>query len=220
MRVIVLIGAPGAGKGTQAGVLAEQLGLPHVASGDIFRAAIREGTALGLEASTYIDRGALVPDEVTLGVISARLSRPAARAGAILDGFPRTRAQAEAFDRALAGRGNRVERALYIEVGEEELVRRLAGRRICRSAGHVYHETAKPPRRPGRCDIDGSQLEQRDDDRPETVRARLAAQLAPMLDVVDHYRGRDVLAVVDGDRSIDEVGRALLRALGTAPTAR
>lgn len=213
MRVIVLLGAPGAGKGTQAQVVAARLQLALVATGDLFRAAVRDGTPLGLEAKGYMARGELVPDGVTVRMLLERLDRPDASNGVLLDGFPRNRAQAVALDEALAARGSRVESAPYIDVPEQELVARLGGRWICRAAGHPYHQASKPPRVPGKCDVDGSELYQRDDDRPETVRARLDQQLGALREVIDHYAAAGVLVRVDGTRSIDEVSAALLGVL-------
>lgn len=213
MKVFVMIGAPGAGKGTQAAILSERLGLPHVASGDLFREAVRLDTRLGREARRYMDRGALVPDSIVVRMIEERLDAPDAAAGVILDGFPRTRPQAEALDLALGRRGARVDAALYVGVPEEELVRRLSGRWLCRSGGHVYNEVSHPPAVPGVCDVDGSELYQRDDDRPETVRARLEQQLPPMYDVIDHYTTQGVLVAVDGGQPIEAVTDALLRAV-------
>ena len=208
-----MVGAPGAGKGTQAAILAERLGIPHVASGELFRAAVRAETPLGAAVRGYLERGQLVPDELAIEVIVDRLAQPDAANGAILDGFPRTRPQAEALTTALARRGQRVDQALYVGVRESELRRRLSGRWICRASGHSYHVIDHPPARPGVCDIDGSPLYQRDDDRPDTVRARLAAQLPPMYDVVDYYTEQGVLTAVDGEGTIDEVTDALLRCL-------
>jgi adenylate kinase len=208
-----MVGAPGAGKGTQAELIAERLGLAHVASGDLFREAVRTGTPLGKRAKAYMDRGALVPDDVVIGMITSRLARGDADVGVVLDGFPRTRPQAEALDASLAERGDLVEGALYVGVSEPELLRRLSGRWLCREAGHPYHEVSRPPAVPGRCDVDGSELCQRDDDRPETVRARLDQQLPPMYDVVDYYKGTGVLVAVDGEQGIEIVNDALLRAV-------
>ncbi len=213
MTFIVLLGAPGAGKGTQAEVLADSLGLPHVATGDLFRAAVRDGSAVGLEARRYMDRGELVPDEVTITMLLDRLVQPDARSGVILDGFPRTSAQAQALDAALADRRRQVDIVLEIDVPTEELVRRLSGRWICQASGHVYNETSHPPRLAGRCDIDGSPLIQRDDDRIETVRARLAQQLGALREVRDYYRTRGVLATIDGRGRVDEVTRNLMAAI-------
>ena len=217
MRVIVLLGAPGAGKGTQAPILAGRLGLPHVATGDLFRAAVRGGTPLGLEAKGYMDRGELVPDSVTVRMLLERLQQPDAVAGAILDGFPRTTAQAAALDMALAAQGARVDAAVLIDVPENELVRRLGGRWICRAGGHLYHAVFSPPRAAGICDTDGSELYQRDDDRVDVVQARLQAQLPPFREVVEQYRQAGVLAVLDGLRPVEAVTDALMAAL-LAPT--
>lgn len=212
MKVLVLLGPPGAGKGTQAKILAQKLGVLHLASGDQFRAEMRAGTALGHEAATYLDRGALVPDELTVRMIMGRLHQPDAHHGVILDGFPRTGPQATALDEALTGRAERVEHAIYLDVPEDVLVERLSSRWIC-PAGHVYNALAHPPRVAGVCDVDGNPLAQRADDRPATVRARLAQQLAPLYDVVDHYREQGILSIVDATRSIPEVTGELLRLL-------
>lgn len=208
-----MVGAPGAGKGTQAAILAGRLGIPHVASGELFRNAVRAGTPLGAAVRGYLERGQLVPDDLAIEVILDRLAQPDAARGAILDGFPRTRPQAEALSAALARRGQRVDQALYVGVREGELRRRLSGRWICRANGHSYHVIDHPPKRPGVCDLDGSELYQREDDQPETVRARLAAQLPPMYDVVDYYTELGVLTAVDGEGTIDEVTDALLRTI-------
>jgi len=211
--VIVLLGAPGAGKGTQAELLAARLRLPHVATGDLFRAAIRDDSAIGRDARAYVERGELVPDEIAVRILLERLDRPDAAVGAILDGFPRTRAQAETLDRALAERGSRVSRALLIEVPEDELVRRLTARWICEQAGHVYNLDTNPPRVAGRCDLDGSPLVQRADDTEAVVRARLAGQLDALGEVIEHYRRQSVLRTVDGSRPIAEVTASLLALL-------
>jgi adenylate kinase len=210
---LVLLGAPGAGKGTQASLLAQRTGLPHIATGDIFRAAVRDASPMGIEARRYMERGQLVPDDITIRMLLGRLDKRDAAQGAILDGFPRNRAQAEALDRALAERGTKVDRALLIDVPSEDLVRRLSGRWICQASGHPYNETTNPPRVPGVCDLDGSPLIQREDDRIETVRARLAQQLGALRDVVEYYRDRGVLKTVDGTRPIDDVAEALVDAL-------
>jgi adenylate kinase len=210
VTVVVLLGAPGAGKGTQAVTLASRLGVPHVATGDLFRAAVREDTPVGREAAGYMSRGELVPDEITIRMLLERLRQHDAEKGAILDGFPRNRRQAEELDAALAERGRRVDRAIIIEVPAEDLVRRISGRWICRAAGHVYNEVNQPPRTPGVCDVDGSALYQRDDDRVETVRARLAQQLGALGDVVDHYRARGMLGTVDGRAPVADVTEALV----------
>jgi adenylate kinase len=213
MSVLVLLGGPGAGKGTQAALLSETLGLPHVATGDLFRAAVRDGSPVGLEARRFMERGQLVPDDITIRMLLARLDQPDAARGVILDGFPRNRAQAETLDAALAELGNRVDRALYIEVPTEDLVVRLSGRWVCRASGHPYNEQTNPPLVSGICDLDGSPLEQREDDRVETIRARMAQQLGSLDDVVDHYRATGALRAVDGRQGIDDVGAALLAAV-------
>ena len=218
MTVVVLLGAPGAGKGTQAPLLAERLGVPHVATGDLFRSAVRDGTAIGLEAAGYMERGELVPDEITIRMLLERLRQPDAADGAILDGFPRNRRQAEALDAALAERGGRVERAITLEVPADDLVRRMSGRWVCRAAGHVYNEVDRPPRVAGICDLDGSALYQRDDDRVETIRTRLALQLGALADVVAYYREREMLGTVDGGLPVTDVSESLYRQVVDALT--
>ena len=209
-----MVGAPGAGKGTQAALLSERLGIPHVASGDLFRDNIKRGTALGKKVKGYLESGALVPDSVTVQMISDRLAKPDAADGAILDGFPRTRPQAEALDAMLAKLDGAVGAALYVDVARDELLRRLSGRWICTVApDHVYHAVARPPKVEGVCDIDGAPLYQRDDDKPATVQARLEQQLPPMYEVVDYYTDRDVLSTVDGAGEVAEVTDALLHAI-------
>jgi adenylate kinase len=211
--ILVMVGAPGAGKGTQAQILASRLGIPHVASGELFRAAVRSGSDLGRTVAGYLQQGALVPDKVAIAVILERLRESDAAGGAILDGFPRTRPQAEALDVALGRMGTRVAQALYVGVREAELRRRLSGRWLCRANDHIYHVIDRPPRRPGICDIDGSELYQRPDDRPQTVQARLATQLPPMYEVIDYYTERGVLTAVDGEGPVADVSEALLRAV-------
>ena len=210
MIFLVLLGAPGAGKGTQAAILSTHLGVPHVATGDLFRSAVREGSAIGLEARRYMERGQLVPDEITVQMLLARLAEPDAEQGVILDGFPRTRAQAAALDAALAEHGAAVDHALQIDVPTDELVRRLSGRWICQANGHVYNEATHRPNIAGRCDLDDSPLIQRDDDRTETIRARLAQQLGALADVSQHYDELGVLRTIDGLQPINEVTAALL----------
>ena len=216
MTVLVLLGAPGAGKGTQATVLEQRLGIPHLASGDLLRAAVGQRTPVGIEADRFMSRGQLVPDQTMIRLFLDRLAQPDAAGGAVLDGFPRTRPQAEALDNALAERGARVDRALLIDVPIEDLVQRAAGRRICESSGHVYHLAANPPQAPGVCDIDGSPLIQREDDREETIRARMDQQLGALRDVVGFYRTKGILDRVDGRQPISEVSDSLLAALGPA----
>lgn len=209
-----MVGAPGAGKGTQAALLAERLGIPHVASGDLFRDNIKRGTSLGKKVKSYLESGALVPDTVTVQMIADRLSLPDATEGAILDGFPRTRPQAEALDTMLAKLDGEVAAALYVDVPRDELLSRLSGRWICTVApDHVYHAVARPPRVSGVCDVDGAPLYQRDDDKPQTVEVRLEQQLPPMYEVVDYYADRGVLSTVDGEQDVADVTDALLRAI-------
>lgn len=210
MTVLVLLGAPGAGKGTQAALLAEELGIPNIATGDLFRAAVRDGSAIGLEARRFMERGQLVPDDITIRMLLGRFDQPDAKAGAILDGFPRNGAQAKALDDALAERGEAVDLAPLIEVDSGEIFRRMSGRWLCRDAGHVYNETSNPPAVEGVCDIDGSPLYQREDDKPETVRARLDLQLASLQEVIDHYASTGILRRVKGQQPIDDVFHDLL----------
>jgi adenylate kinase len=216
MTVVVLLGPPGAGKGTQASVLAERMSLPHIATGDLFRAALRDRTPIGVEAESYMDRGELVPDGITVRMLLERLDEPDARTGAILDGFPRTPTQAEALEQALAERGSKVDVALEIDVPSEDLVRRVSARRICEAHGHPFNLETHPPQTEGVCDIDGSPLIHREDDRPETVRARLEQQLDSLAGVVAHYRRRGILRKVDGRPPIDDVTSELLTALQPA----
>jgi adenylate kinase len=200
----------GAGKGTQAELLSRELGLVHLASGNLFREAMRDGTPLGERAREYMERGELVPDDITIAMVTQELDKPEATAGAILDGFPRTAAQAAALDDVLAERGEHIAQAIFIDVQSDELVARVSGRWVCPECGTPYHMRSDPPATPGLCDKDGAALQQRDDDRPEVVRARLQKQVPPMLEVVDHYMRAGVLTRVDGDRTIEEVGRAIL----------
>jgi len=216
MTVIVLLGAPGAGKGTQAPVLAEHLGIPVLASGDLLRAAVAARTPLGRDAERYMNRGQLVPDATIVGVFLDRLDQPDARVGAILDGFPRTRVQAEALDEALVGEGRRVDHAIYIDLPPEDVVARMANRRICTANGHVYNVVSNPPIVADVCDLDGSELVQRPDDREETVRARLAQQMPPLEEVVDHYRRGGVLVSVDGRQAIEGVTNDVVAAAAGA----
>lgn len=214
--MVVLLGPPGAGKGTQAGILASHLGVPHLASGDLLRAAVAAENPLGREVEGYMSRGQLVPDARMVDLFLDRLQAPDAARGAVLDGFPRTRVQAEVLDTALGEHASRVDVALDIDVPTDELVRRLSGRWICSASGHPYHETAHPPTVPGRCDIDGSPLVQREDDKPATIRDRLAFQMDSLNDVIEHYRGRGILRVVDGNRPVGDVTESLLAELGEA----
>lgn len=209
---IVLLGPPGAGKGTQAQRIAAATSLLHISTGDMFRENVRNETELGKLAKTYMDRGELVPDDVTIRMLLERIGREDAAAGAMFDGFPRNVVQAQALDEALARKGARIDRALLITVRDEELVARLGGRWICRNCGQLYHERNDPPQRPGVCDKCGGELYQRDDDRPDVVRTRLEKQKPPA-ELIEHYRAAGVLREIDGERPLDAVTDALLEAL-------
>ncbi len=212
---LILLGPPGVGKGTQAQLIAARLGLAHIATGDMFREAVRRGTEVGTLAKSYMDRGELVPDEVTIRMLLERIRQPDAARGFMLDGFPRNLAQAAALDRALAAEGSAIDRVLLVEAPDEELVRRLSGRWLCRSCGSVYHERSNPPARAGVCDRCGGELYQREDDRPETVRTRLQVQKPPA-DLVEHYRRVGILREVNGDQPLERVTEDLLQALDVA----
>jgi adenylate kinase len=212
-KFIILLGPPASGKGTQAAQLREALNLPHVASGDLFRENLKNETELGLKAKTYMDRGELVPDDITIAMVVDRLSRPDCADGALLDGFPRTIAQAKALDEALAARGHKISAVPNVVVPDEVLVERVSGRRLCRVCGEPYHVRFNPPQQPGACDKDGGELYQRDDDRPETVRKRLKVYWEQTSPLIDYYRSLGVLVEVNGDQPIDAVQADLRTAL-------
>ena len=207
---LVLLGPPGAGKGTQAQVVSKELNLVHVSSGDIFRENLKNLTELGKVAQGYMERGELVPDEVTIAMIRDRLSRPDCAQGALLDGFPRTPAQAEELDRMLAELGDRVVLVPYISVPSQILVERLSGRWTCRAQGHIYHQMYNPPKQAGVCDLDGSELYQREDDKPETVKRRIEVYLEQTSPLIEYYRGKGLLVELDGTQPIEDVTEALL----------
>ena len=212
---LVLLGPPGSGKGTQGERLNEDLRLPYYATGDILRGAVRDETELGKSAKEYMDRGDLVPDEVIVGVIAERIDSEEARDGFILDGFPRTTPQAEALDAKLEELGRSVGTVLLIDVSDDEVVKRLGGRRTCEANGHVFHVDFNPPKVEGVCDIDGSPLLVRDDDKPEVIRKRLATYHEKTEPLVTYYDDRGVLRRVDGERDPDEVTEELRRTLAT-----
>ncbi len=211
---IVFLGAPGAGKGTQAAVVAEKLGLAHVATGDMFREAQARGTKLGLEARAYMEKGELVPNEITIGMLVEKIAAPECRQGAIFDGFPRNREQAEALDGALARQDKSVDEVVYIKVSEEELLQRLGGRWICRDCQAPYHMVNSPPQAAGKCDRCGGQLYQRPDDAAETVRDRLRVYFEQTAPLIDYYARAGKLLEVDGEGSVDEIRERILAVLG------
>jgi adenylate kinase len=210
---IVLLGPPGAGKGTQAQLISSELGLPHVSSGDLFREHLKAQTELGKLVKDYLERGELVPDDVTIAMIRERLSRPDCAAGALLDGFPRTPAQAEALAKMLLDFHGKVDVVPYINVQEEVLIERLTGRWTCRAQGHIFHEKYNPPRVAERCDFDGSELYQREDDKVETVINRIRVYLNQTMPLIEYYRQQGVLVEVDGAQPIEKVSASLMAAL-------
>jgi adenylate kinase len=211
---IVLLGPPGAGKGTQAKIISEELGLPHISSGDIFRENLKNQTELGKLAKDYMDRGELVPDDVTIAMIRDRLARPDCEQGALLDGFPRTTAQAVELDTTLAGFNGKVDYVPYINVPEEELVERLTGRWTCRlNPRHIYNVKTNPPAKPGVCDIDGGELYQRPDDQEETVQNRIQVYFQQTKPLIEYYQKAGVLIEVDGQQAIEKVSANLLEVL-------
>jgi adenylate kinase len=212
-RFIVLLGPPGAGKGTQAEAISAKLHLPHISSGDIFREHFKNETELGKHAAEFINKGELVPDDVTIAMIRERLSRPDCSEGALLDGFPRTPAQAEALATLLSEINGQVKNVPYICVPEDVLIDRLAGRWICRASGHVFHEKYNPPKLQGICDYDGSELYQREDDKAETVKRRIHVYLEQTQPLIEYYRHHGVLSEVDGKKPIEQVTNDLLLAL-------
>jgi adenylate kinase len=212
---LVLLGPPGSGKGTQGERLQVDLRLPYYATGDILRAAVRDETELGRTAKEYMDRGDLVPDEVIVGVIAEALDSAAARDGFLLDGFPRTTPQAEALDAKLGELGRAVTAVLLIDVSDDEVVRRLGGRRTCAENGHVFHVELNPPKEEGVCDIDGSELITRDDDKPDVIRKRLETYHEKTEPLVDYYDQRSVLRRLDGEREPNEVAEEIRRTLAT-----
>jgi len=216
MMRIVLLGGPGSGKGTQAKMLTEKYGIPQVSTGDIFRAALKEGTPMGLKAKTFMDKGELVPDDVVVGVVEERLAKPDLNSGFMLDGFPRTMPQAAALDRILSGLTKSIDHAILVDVPDDELMRRLTGRRPCRNSdcGKMFHVMFNPPKKEGVCDGCGSELYQRDDDSEATIRERLNVYAAQTSPLVDYYDNKGLLRRVEGVGPIKEIFASIEKILG------
>ncbi|MGN8647813.1 adenylate kinase [Gracilibacillus sp. HCP3S3_G5_1] len=202
---LILMGLPGAGKGTQAERIVEKYDIPHISTGDMFRLAIKEGTELGQKAKSYMDEGALVPDEVTIGIVKERLSKDDCQKGFLLDGFPRTLAQAEALDDLLSSMNRSIDYVLHVDVEKDELIQRLTGRRICPECGTAYHVIFNPPKVEGVCDKDGATLIQREDDQPSTVKNRLEVNLEQTQPMLDFYSNKGDLVTINGSQEIDKV---------------
>jgi len=202
---LILMGLPGAGKGTQAEKINERYNIPHISTGDMFRLAIKEGTELGQKAKEYMDQGALVPDDVTIGIVKDRLGKDDCKDGFLLDGFPRTVAQAESLQSLLKEMDESIDYVLHVDVPKENLVERLAGRRICPTCGATYHVMYNPPQKEGVCDNDGSRLIQREDDQAETVKNRLEVNIEQIKPLLDFYHNKGCLVTIDGDQKIDHV---------------
>jgi len=217
---LILLGLPGAGKGTQAALISEATGMAHITSGGLFRENISNQTALGRRVQPYVEKGLLVPDRLTIDMLLERIAQPDAAKGFVLDGFPRNVDQARALDEALAEQGKAIDKALYVEVSTEELLRRLSGRWNCRQCGAVYHERDMPPKGEGVCDRCGGALYQREDDRPEVVRTRLEVNLKETETLLDYYRRAGKLVEVDGGLPVEQVQEKLLAAMGRAQEVR
>ncbi|HBV04829.1 adenylate kinase [Mammaliicoccus lentus] len=212
---IILMGLPGAGKGTQASEIVKKYPIPHISTGDMFRKAIKEETDLGKQAKSYMDRGELVPDEVTIGIVRERLAEEDAKKGFLLDGFPRTVEQADALNDILSSLGREVDAVINIQVPEEELMNRLTGRRICEVCGTTYHLVFNPPKVEGICDLDGGKLYQREDDNPDTVANRLSVNVKQTKPLLDFYENQGVLKNIDGSREIENVTEDVIQILET-----
>ena len=215
---VIFLGPPGAGKGTQAQALAKEWGVPHVATGDMLREAVAAKTPLGLEAKRHMDSGGLVPDDVVIGLVGERLARPDAKAGVVLDGFPRTLAQAEALDALFARTGLTLDRVIFFDVSRAELLRRLTGRRVCRVCGRTFHLVSAPPKVAGKCDVCGGELYQRTDDSEATVGTRLDVYEKQTSPLLDYYRSRKLLATIAGEGSVAQVAEAIRAATRQAVT--
>ena len=211
---IIMLGAPGAGKGTQAKMIAEKYGIPHISTGDIFRYNIKNGTELGKEAKKYMDQGLLVPDELTVKILLDRVAQDDCKNGYVLDGFPRTIPQAEVLEESLTKLGDRIDYAINVEVPDENIVKRMGGRRACVNCGATYHIEHVPPKKEGICDNCGSELILRDDDKPETVKNRLSVYHKQTQPLIDFYNGKGVLRTVDGTVDMKDVFNAIVAILG------
>ena len=211
---IIMLGAPGAGKGTQAKIIADKYGVPHISTGDIFRANIKNGTELGKEAKGYMDKGLLVPDELTVRLLLDRVAQDDCSNGYVLDGFPRTIPQAEVLDSELTKLGDSVDFAVDVDVPDENIIRRMSGRRACLNCGATYHIVNIPPKKEGICDVCGSELVLRDDDQPETVKNRLKVYHEQTQPLIEYYTGKGVLRTVDGTLPMEEVFDAIVKILG------
>ena len=211
---IIMLGAPGAGKGTQAKKIAEKYSIPHISTGDIFRANIKNGTELGMKAKSFMDAGGLVPDEITIGMLLDRIHEEDCKNGYVLDGFPRTIPQAESLAKALGDMGEAIDYAINVDVPDENIINRMSGRRACLSCGATYHIVYNPPKKEGICDVCGQQLVLRDDDKPETVKKRLDVYHDQTQPLIEYYKKAGVLAEVDGTLDMEEVFQAIVRILG------
>ncbi|MDT8272534.1 MAG: adenylate kinase [Desulfomonilia bacterium] len=211
---IILIGPPGAGKGTQAKRMIDRLGVPQISTGDMFRAAVKEGTPMGLKAKEYMDKGSLVPDDVVIGVVEERFGKPDCAGGFVLDGFPRTQEQAQALDGILDKMGATLDHVVVIEVPDDYLVNRLTGRRTCRGCNYMHHIEYDPPKKDGVCDKCGGELYQRDDDKEETIRQRLKTYHAQTSPLITYYSGKGIVRTIDGTGSMEQVQKAIRDAIG------
>lgn len=211
---IILIGPPGAGKGTQAKRMIDRLGVPQISTGDMFRAAVKEGTPMGKKAKEYMDKGALVPDDVVIGVVKERFEKPDAKKGFVLDGFPRTLEQAKALDGLLSDMGTKLDHVVVIEVPDDNLVGRLTGRRTCRGCGYMHHVEFDPPKKEGTCDKCGGELYLRDDDKESTIRERLATYHGQTSPLINYYSKANVVRKIDGTKSMEEVQKSITKAIG------
>lgn len=211
---IIMLGAPGAGKGTQAKQIAEKYSIPHISTGDIFRANIKQGTELGKKAKTYMDQGLLVPDELTCDLVMDRIQQEDCRNGFVLDGFPRTIPQAEALDAALTKIGQKMDFAIDVDVPDENIINRMSGRRACLNCGATYHIVSIPPKKEGVCDTCGNELVLREDDKPETVKKRLDVYHAQTQPLIEYYTKQGILKSVDGTQPMEEVFAAIVTVLG------